>query len=157
MYTRTISHHVLIRSMSFLQILTCWKIVLQNEKQSQTKISLWVLLKKIATEMSIWHRQERITKGKHSRISEDEAIPTVLNCTHEPRAGQQTLPRRSCSGTCCTAIPLVMESLSYCFCWTLLQEAAVKGLQCHSSHDLGEPLGSTMKTNMSPCHREASL
>lgn len=60
-------------------------------------------------------RQKTTTKGKHSRISEDEAIPTVLNCTHEPRVGQQILMRRSCSGTCCTAIPLVMVSLSYCF------------------------------------------
>lgn len=97
-------------------------------------------------------RQKTTTKGKHSRISEDEAIPTVLNCTHEPRVGQQTLPKRNCSGTCCT----VMVSLSYCFCWTSLQEAAVKGSQCHSTHDLGEPLGNMMETNRSSCHREAS-
>lgn len=101
-------------------------------------------------------RQKTTTKGKHSRISEDEAIPTVLNCTHEPRVGQQALPRRSCSGTCCTAILLVMASLSYCSWGTLLQEAAAEGLQCHSSHDPGEPLGNTMETNTSPCHREAS-
>lgn len=65
-YTRIISHHVLLKSISFLQILTSWKIVLQNEKQSQTKISLWVLLKKTATEMSIWHRQDRRQQPRES-------------------------------------------------------------------------------------------
>lgn len=65
-YTCTISHHVLIKAISFLQILTCWKIVLQNEKQRQTKISLWVLLKKTATEMSIWHRQDRRQQPRES-------------------------------------------------------------------------------------------
>lgn len=60
-------------------------------------------------------RQKMTTKGEHSRISEDEAIPTVLNCTHEPGVGQQTLPGRSCNGTYCTVILLTMVSLSYCF------------------------------------------
>lgn len=60
-------------------------------------------------------RQKMTTKGEHSRISEDEAIPTVLNCTHEPGVGQQTLPGRSCNGMRCTVIPLMMVLLSYCF------------------------------------------
>ena len=60
-------------------------------------------------------RQKMTTKGEHSRISEDEATPTVLNCTHEPGVGQQTLPGRSCNGMYCTAIPLMMVPLSYCF------------------------------------------
>jgi len=61
-------------------------------------------------------RREMTTKGEDSRISEDEAIPTVLNCAYEPRVGQQMLPGRSCKGTCCTAIQQMMVSLSYCFC-----------------------------------------
>lgn len=57
-------------------------------------------------------RQKMTTKGEYSRISEDEAIPTVLNCTHEPRVGQKTLPGRSCNGTYRTLIPLMRVLLS---------------------------------------------
>jgi len=57
-------------------------------------------------------RHKMTTKTDNSGISEDEAIPTVLNCTHEPGLGQQTLPGRSCNGTYCTAIPQMTVSLS---------------------------------------------
>lgn len=44
-------------------------------------------------------RQKMTTKGEHSRISEDEATPPVMNSTHEHGAGQQMLPGRSCNRT----------------------------------------------------------
>lgn len=67
-------------------------------------------------------RQKMTTKGEHSRISEDEAIPTVLNSTHEPGVGQQTLPGRSCNGMYCTAILLLMVS-----CHTVSGELFITG------------------------------
>lgn len=62
-----------------------------------------------------WVRQNMTTKGEHSRISKDEAIPTVLNCAYEPGVGRQMLPGRSCKGTGCAVIQQMMVSLSYCF------------------------------------------
>lgn len=57
---------------------------------------------------------------------------------------------RSCNGLHCTMIPLMAVSLSYCFWWTLSQETAIKSLWCRSSHNLWEPLGEMMKTNIFP-------
>lgn len=53
-----ISHNVSIKSVSFLQIFTCWKIILRTQKLSQTKISFWVLLKRTTTWVVIWHRPD---------------------------------------------------------------------------------------------------
>lgn len=156
-YTCTISHHVLIKPISFLQIFTCWKIVLQNEKQSQTKISLWVLLKKTATETSIWQRQDRRQQPRES-IQESLTMKQFLlfwTAHMNPELGNKHSQGGAAVGHAAQWYHWLV-SLSYCFWWTLLQEAAIKDLQCHSSHSLGEPLGNMMETNMSPCHREAS-
>lgn len=63
-YTHTISHHVSIKLISFLQFFTCCKIVLRKEKQNQTKTPLWVFLKKKTTQLSGTGKAEDDNQGR---------------------------------------------------------------------------------------------
>lgn len=76
-YTHTISHHMSIKLISFLQFFTCCKIVLRKEKQSQTKTPLWVFLKKTTTQTVIWHRQGRRWQARES-IQESQRMKQFL-------------------------------------------------------------------------------